>query len=316
MIIYAVNIHTGGGKVLLDELIQNSVFGQVTYAFLDKRYTPPSTQHHLKTFYSANKILGRILSELNLHKLIRYLGCEKIENVMFFGNIPPFFKPKTHSILYLQNCFLTRQVPLPKDSFKEMIRNWIESILLKALSRNVDEIWVQTEWMKDATQKYLPNSKISLHPFLPTLKPQSISVQKKYKFLYVGSLALNKRLHFFLESLKFLDDKLDHEIQIAIILDNPTEFKHTLFSEKLKKIKIETFNQLSREELTTKYCESEYFVTTSKYESFCLPIYEANSCQCNVIVPIAGYTKNLPFKVTYYDDSIVHDLGEKLFQLC
>ena len=136
MIIYTVNIHTSKGKVLLDELILNQRFGKITAAFLDARYVLPC-EVDFPVFTSRSKIWERFKSELSLHRFLKTQNLTSElarEQVLFFGNIPPFFKPRVTSLLYLQNCFLTRQVPLPKDSFKEMLRNWVESILLKFLS--------------------------------------------------------------------------------------------------------------------------------------------------------------------------------------
>lgn len=327
MIVYAVNVHTGGGKVLLDELIQKRVFGEVSYAFIDQRYQPPIGTAP-QVFYSKNKILERLLAEFKLHKLIKTFGRGAAENVIFFGNLPPFFKPKIYSILYLQNCFLTRQMPLPKDSKKEQLRNFVESLLLKCFAGRVDEIWVQTNWMKECTQKYLPKSKILVKPFLPSLPALSqlttLKTPKVYKFIFVGSLSLNKRLNFFLSSLENLDLalklnlnlnlNLKNKIQVAVVLDGAPYLQTEVVQEKFKNINIDFFNQLSREELALKYGQSECFVATSLYESLCLPIYEAHNYECKVLVPRAGYTRDLPFAATYYDTASIEDLSRQLLQ--
>jgi hypothetical protein len=168
LIIYAVNIHTGGGKILLDEILAHQALGPVTAAFLDKRYQVTKANRPFEIFYSGSKILGRLLSELKLHQFLKSHKALSQEEVLFFGNIPPFFKPRNFSILYLQNCFLTRQVPLPTDTRKEMLRNWIESVILKFFFKNVDEIWVQTPWMK--RRLIVPKPKCALKPYFPTLK--------------------------------------------------------------------------------------------------------------------------------------------------
>lgn len=306
MIIYAVNIHTGGGKILLDEIIQNKTFGNVTAAFLDERYQLPDAVD-FPIFTAKSKILGRIQSEFKLHRFLKYNPTNK-DDILFFGNIPPFFKPKARSYLYLQNCFLTRQVPLPKDSFKEKLRNWIESILLKVFSRNTDEIWVQTPWMQKLTQKYLPKALVQLKPFLPQM-PALERGPMLYDFVFVGSLALNKRLSFFLATLSQLDLKLRREIKVFIALDQALQ---NVAIPEFKSIQVECRTNVSRDELFKIYATSKAFVTTSLYESFCLPLHEAHNYHCEIIAPRAGYTEDLGFKVRLFQRESVIDLAQIL----
>lgn len=313
MVVYATNVHTGGGKVLLDELLENAPFGPISAAFFDERYKPKSTSTSRTEFYSKKSVISRLLAEFKLH---RFLKNTNSEVVLFFGNLPPFFKTKGRSILYLQNCFLTRQVPLPKDSNYLKFRLLVESWLLKLFSKNVNEIWVQTDWMLEATQQYLPAAKIVLNPFLPSFPKVHCDQTKKYKFLYVGSFSLNKRLDFFLDALFDLDQKIKKPLDICIILDFIGPIPNYFQELALKQIKLHVFNNLTRDALALKYCESELFVATSLYESFLLPMYEANFYGNKIILPVAGYSKHLTFPVVYYEIHSKEDLTAKMFSFC
>ncbi len=358
LIIYAVNIHTGGGRVLLDEVIKSDIFGPVTYLFHDARYTPPQ-QNKIVGFFSARKsLLGRFKAELNLHKLCHELSQQDPkEEILFFGNIPPFKQPLFKSKLYLQNCYLTRQIPLPSDSFKETLRCWLESILLKFFAQNVSEILVQSKWMLELTQRYLPKAKISLKPILPSFPTfKTLSLEKRpFNFLYVGSLSTNKRLSFFISALILaLDKQLDNdEIQkknILIILDNTfkennwTEFLNQLkskFAHKQTQIHLfadandflkEYSNMLQQHTHTNNviiltrvpyqtmiefYQKTQAYISTSRYESFGLPLFEAHHFNCVVIGPQTGHIECLPFFVKTFktdsEESLANILKSNLF---
>ncbi len=310
LVIYAVNIHTGGGKVLLDELLTRSPFEKITGAFLDARYPLPKTLD-FPVYISKSRLWGRLKSEFALHRFLknnsRFLAQEEI---LFFGNIPPFFKPRNPSRLYLQNCFLTRQVPLPHDSFKLLLRLWIESRLLKLFSNRVDEVWVQTKWMKSMTLNFLPQANVRIKPFLPTLPLVDLkSAKRTYDLLFVGSFAAHKRLSFFLEALKLVEEKLTQKIKVFIAMDHPpTDINLANF----KLIELELRFQISHGQLLKIYADSKVFVATSLYESFYLPLYEAHHYRCNIIAPLAGYTEDLNFKVSHFDSSKKEDLARAI----
>ncbi len=307
MIIYAVNIHTGGGRILLDTLLSKNPFEPTSAAFIDARYVPP-TGSPIEFFRIPARIWSRFKSEF---LLAEFSAKNPQEEILFFGNLPPFFKKTGRSVLYLQNCFLTRQVPLPKDSLKTFIRTWLESKIIYFFHRNVDEIWVQTEWMKMASARYLPKAKISVKPILPLLPAPNSAIQKKFDFIYVGSFMFHKRLDFFFEALKLLDNEKT-DLKVAIVLDNLEQIDFLREKNLFIHIEIQYFNNVSRETLAELYQMSYNFVATSLYESFLLPIYEADFYGCHLILPQAGYTEHLPMKFTVYPTNSVSELTNKL----
>lgn len=304
LIVYAVNVHTGGGKVLLDEVLSGRPFGNITAAFLDQRYSPPA---NLTTFKFKNSIWERLKAELKLHQ---YLKNNSAETILFFGNLPPFLKPKNHSVLYLQNCYLTRQVPLPKDSFKLMLRCWAESLILRFFSKHMNQIWVQTKWMKTISNQTFPKIPIELKPFLPEMPKSKMSASKDIDLMYVGSLAAHKRLNFLLEALNLVDQQLKNKITIKIVLDCSAPISQPNI--RFKNMDVEFLYKIDREQIYSLYARSKNFVTTSLYESYYLPLYEAHFFGCHLVAPKTGYTQDLDFPVTIYDTDSLQDLSQKL----
>lgn len=299
MIVYAVNVHTGGGKVLLDELLSGRPFGPVTALFYDKRYTlPDDLSHSISLFPVNNTIFSRLTAEFALK---RFYNNSVKTPVLFFGNLPPlFFKPFT-SILYLQNCFLLPGIPTFTDTLKASLRLQIEKFLLRTFIKNTDQIWVQTKWMANMVKKMTTHQIIEIKPFTPLLPMPQVGPIKTYDFLNVTSLSKHKNLNFFLDSLVELDTKLEMNISILVVLDNDRH--DALKLPKFEKISLSLKFGLDRQQVLEAYQISKVAVVTSLYESFCLPLHEALHFNLPVICIDRPYAQIESDRISLYSDT-------------
>lgn len=308
MIVYAVNIHTGGGKVLLDALLLDQPFGAITKVYADQRYVAPENiQNTIEIVFIKPKLFHRLFAEIKMYLDKNYFQAQ---DVLFFGNLPPLFRllfsrnKNKNFILYLQNAFLIMNFNYPKNSAKEYLRLFLEKVWLHMFSFQVDEIWVQTLWMKQKTAQALNFKKpIKAKPFLPKLPQIQWPDVRKYKFLYVGSMAKHKGLDIFLNALKNLNLRTDKKIKVCIILDSAINNIKFLENLNLNNIEIDTLTSIARMDLFKIYADSEFLVCTSSLESFYLPIYEAHHFGCQLILPSdISYSMNLPedFKTKMY----------------
>ncbi len=305
MIIYAINLHTGGGKVLLDAILTESHFAPLEALFIDERYPLPiSLPESVVVTRVRPTIWCRLMAELQLHSLIKKLNL-KNSSVLFFGNLPPFKRTSLKSFLYLQNCYLTGEVPLPKDSLKQTLRLTIEKWILRTFAKNVDEIWVQTPWMKQICEKVFPKIPAKIHLILPKF-PEVRAGEKKNKFITISSFSNHKRLSLFVDALKALDQDLKQHINVVIILDAAVD--GTFAPVNLKNITLTVKYKITRIELATLLLESETFVATSLYESLYLPLYEAAHYKLNLIAPNCGYTSQTNLEILKYPPNSLNDL--------
>lgn len=304
MIVYAVNIHTGGGKVLLDALILDQPFGPITKVYADERYRPPEQKPSIIEVIAIKpKLFSRLFAEI---KMYSDLGYNQTHEVLFFGNLPPVFRhffkinESKKFILYLQNAFLIMNFNYPKNSFKEYLRLSVEKIWLNLFKANIDEIWVQTEWMRQNTTRNLNFRKaVDVRPFLPTFPTLNPIEKKNYKFLYVGSLAKHKNLDIFLRALESLDSQSKTSLNVCIILDCSDQNKASFDKLQFKNINVDIRFSVTRTELFNIYRASEFLVCTSSLESFYLPMYEASHFGCKIILPSEiSYSDNLPKNMT------------------
>ncbi len=273
MIIYAVNISNGGGKVLLDEILTHHSTPPISCIFLDTRYSPPVSVGTSNTsiYYIKPKILDRWKAEFTLRRESLKHPDSK---VLAFGNLPPLLRLNNKTIVYLQNAFLLPKAPFPKDGLKPLLRNIYERLIWLVFQKNIDEVWVQTPWMKDAIASKFPTKLMPIIPTLPSI-PSKIELNKTIKFLCVTGIESHKNLSLLLQELLTLNQA---DLNFTLITKIPKSKKWTLGLINQCKYRWKNFvhiNDIGRDELYNAYLSSQVLINTSEMESFCLPIYEA-----------------------------------------
>jgi glycosyltransferase involved in cell wall biosynthesis len=298
MVLFAINIHTGGGKVLLDELISSEPFGPITHLFLDQRYSATNISAAIKVYRFPPKLISRLWAQFVLLKLIGAWAGNETPIILFFGNNPPLFRLRAKCILYLQNCFLLSGVPLPRDSVKVAVRNLIERYMLKIFRKNVDEIWVQTDWMVNLVRQQFNKTPVYKKPFLPRL-PIATATKKVYDIITVSSLSPHKNFNTFIDALKFLDDQLRRAITVVAVLDTSLAAGQ-LQAPQFKNISLQIESKLPRGELISMYQKCKLAAITSSYESFCLPLYEASHFGLPIVALDTPFAREISDNILFY----------------
>lgn len=309
MIISAVNVHTGGGRVLLDELLLHQRFGAVCHLFVDQRYEDKNLiLEQIPTTRVAPRVFSRLLAEFQIQKLANKLPHE---DLLFFGNLPPVFRLKNKTVLYLHNCFLFSSLPRPRDSIRSFIRCSIERIWFQLFLRNVDEVWVQIEWMRELTLKQFPNKKVILRPFVPTLPPLPPRA-KRFDFISVNAPSKHKNLSTLLDALVLLDQELEQDIEFLLVLEGPPLSNVEELRSRLHRIRLITEYQLDRQALFERYAESRVSVVTSSLESFCLPLFESSFFGLPVIALDTPFARESRVVTDFYFENKASALCQSL----
>lgn len=302
MIIYAINVHSGGGKVLLDELIEFKTFGNPEILFLDSRYVFPGgvNEESFKVFRIKPNLISRIMAEFKLRKISK----NRQGYILAFGNMPPAFRMQIKTVVYLQNAFVLPSSPLPQDSIKVKARCMFEKIWFKLFKKNVDEFWVQTKWMRDSMCNSVKQSTIVL-PFLPHF-PVFDNKNKSIDFLTVTSSQRHKNLINFLKGA--IESRL-RNVKFVIVTDSTNSKIDQLINQmKINGQDVRIYTKASRRETLSLMNSSRYVVITSTIESFCLPLHEALHYNANIISGnfsfILEYTKP-SFTINPLDSSTI-----------
>src|SRR3990167_3059939 len=113
IIIYASNIHMGGGKVLLEALLK--VLKSPCVLFSDARLKlKEALPENVQNIAVKASILSRFVYELELRK--RATGAKR---VLCFGNLPPLFSLAVKTDLFFQNTILFKKnsnLPFPLNT--------------------------------------------------------------------------------------------------------------------------------------------------------------------------------------------------------
>lgn len=300
MIVFAVNVHVGGGRVLLDELLVNKPFGPITCLFCDRRYHPPSgVEKAIQIFPIQPTIWGRLRAEFTLRRL-----AKRSPNtlVLFFGNLPPMFRIPNQTVLYLQNYFLVRAPRFFDLSIKANMRLAAERIWLRLFLPHISEVWVQSGWFRELVVSSFPRvNKVEVRPFLPKFKKVELKALKDRKFdvISVTGLAKYKGLHDLVAGLEVLDGKLNRNLRVLIILA-PFERSKQLEEKQFSRIHLEVKNDVAREEMFRLYGESRICVVTSENETFCLPLFEAHQHGAKILANDRPYARSADFVTDFY----------------
>lgn len=284
MIVHAVSIHSGGGKVLLDQLLQEKTFGSISILICDERYVLPAGSDRSFIVYKVRpNLLERWKSEILLKKLS---NANSGMTVLCFSNLPPAFKLKNKVVLYLQNALLLPGVPPYTSSPKVALRLVYEKLWSQLFWKNINEVWVQTEWMKKALEK--SGRLVLVKPFLPSFPQLSTDIDKKYDFVTISGTAYHKRLLHLLKAWSFFAETTMPSLLVV------TDGSNGEIEEYFNKLKghVSVKVNASRDEIFKCYEESRNLIVTSMIESYCLPIYEAAHFKLKIYAPEENYVKD------------------------
>lgn len=303
MIIHAVSIHSGGGKVLLDQIltVNNIDRDKISTLICDERYELPT---NVPSGLQIYRVKPNLLSRWNAEFLLRATALKNpSETILCFSNLPPAFKLPNKVILFLQNALLLPGIPLYVDSLKTKLRIMYEKLWLKVFKKNLNEIWVQTLWMKN-TLEQKTSLTIKIKPIVLDL-PSPVIRTKKYDYIAVTGSTPHKRLY----ELLLAWESMPNPPSLLVITDRPSD-KIKAQIEKVKNVNF--IFDATRSDIYKYYEESKCLLITSKIESYCLPIYEALHFGLRVIAPDEGYTLEVINKIETIKDFSVSNLIKKI----
>lgn len=290
-IIYAPNVHQGGGKTLLLPLLSNLENRDDTLFVLDKRLTLPDDwkpEGELMTVKPS--IFSRLFMELCL-----WMKIKPESQLLCMGNLPPLFAWNGKVTVFVQNYYLVNKESLEGFSFFIRSRIRFERLWLRLLAPNVNRFIVQTETMAMLLKKTLHRTAEVL-PFVDltpvnTTRTKANLAEKEFDFIYVASGEPHKNHEQLLLAWINLA-KLNYFPRLCLTVDKhyfPTLCEWIDACVKQHHLKIEIVNNLSQQEVQMWYRKSKVLIYPSKFESFGLPLIEAVSMGLPVLASDLSY---------------------------
>lgn len=299
LIVHATNIHTGGGKSLLSALLQVSIIDLPVVAILDSRMPlPEGVPENIEIHFTSPSIWQRLKAEWWLAQ-----NVQSQDTVLCFGNLPPLFSLRGHTVVFVQNRYLIDGVTLNGFPFSVRLRLALERLWLSGKMTNADEFIVQTPTMKRLLEiKTRGRVPVRVLPFVSDPKGYARSVlqskvqkENDFDFVYVASGEPHKNHRRLVEAWCLLAGEglfpslcltLD-EAQFAGLCQE-VEAMHQQYG-----LKVENAGGLSHQDVLSLYKRAGAAIYPSTFESFGLPLIEARQAGMPVLASELDYVRDV-----------------------
>ena len=296
ILIDALYINDGGGKILLDYLITElEKSGKEVLYLLDKRVEKSVPQ----LTFTKNSV---VFSEASLLKRYHFYNTNKnrFHSALCFGNLPPNIKLGAKVYTYFhQPLFLN----VPENiGFISRLKYSLKVAILKIFKKNTDYWLVQSiEIQNKLSEKYnIKLEDIKVLPFYPELQ-KSASVIIKNSYLYISNATPHKNHERLINAFcNFFNVHKTGEL-ILTVAEHYKEVINLINEKKAQNYPIKNIGFIKREKLAKIYSEAEFLIFPSLAESFGLGLVEAIDAGCKVI------GADLPYTFAVCEPSLVFD---------
>ena len=301
LIIQASNISQGGGKSLLNALLEGISSSVEILLLVDSRMQLPNIiAKNLILMPVYPSALQRLRAQWWLFRNVRHT-----DTILFFGNIPPLFKLRGRSSVFIQNRYLVEKYNLEGFSHKTRLRLIFERARLKFTASNADEFIVQSPSMKAAlvSSGCVGNQAIYIRPFvsisdgykrLGSLK-ENRNDAKKYDFIYVASGEPHKNHLRLIEAWCLLaDQNLYPSLCLTLDISESVDLWTRIVEKKLTySLDLENVGIVPHSQILLLYNESKALIFPSLIESFGLPLVEARQTGLPIVASELDYVRDL-----------------------
>lgn len=297
--IHATNIHQGGGRSLLWSIIESLPISGLTVLILDSRMPlpngiPGSTQ----IIKISPSILNRVRAE---RWLARHVQPQDV--VLCFGSLPPLFKLRGYSVVFMQNRYLIDDIKLNEFPLKVRLRLTMERLWLSSHMSNACEFVVQTPTMKKLLEiKTRGRMPVRTLPFVADPSGYAGSVTKpkvqeesNYDFVYVASGEPHKNHRRLIEAWCLLAEEGLFP-SLCLTLDEayfPSLCNWLAKMCKQRGINVVNMGNLSHSDVLVIYKKAGALIYPSTLESFGLPLIEARQARLPVLASELDYVRDV-----------------------
>ena len=283
-IIYATNVHQGGGKVLLLPILEALKNKKNTVFILDQRLKFPNSLILKGRILRVSPTLtSRFFLEFQLLRLIT-----EETRILCMGNLPPLLAEPKQVVVYLQNRYLIENLSLSSFSLLVRIRINLERFWLKSKAHRVNHFIVQTNSMSKLLQlKLWRVPGIVPYIVLPKVEKNksNLALKNRYDYVYIATGAPHKNHRYLIEAWIIMAKRgFFPTLCLTIGKDNEPELFRWIDARRQKyDLKIEMVGELKHSEVQNLYNISSTLVYPSIVESLGLPLLEAVASGISII---------------------------------
>lgn len=287
LIIHAPNVHRGGGRTLLQAILQATAVGSPCMLIADHRLGGDIPSHVAVERFSAT-MSGRLAAERRLHAMA---GAADL--VLCMGNLPPLLDCAARTAVFLQNRYLVEAAPLVGFPLQARLRIAIERFWLKTRLRPHTKLIVQTRSMQDAVQRHL-GAEAQVMPFIGETTPVAAAAHQADlpRFLYPASAEPHKN-HGLLLAAWHLLDKWGIRSELHLTVEPGSPVARSIHLARDAGLAIVNHGPLEPEALQALYGRCSALVFPSRLESFGLPLLEARRAGLAIVAAELDYVRDV-----------------------
>ena len=268
-------------------------------ALLDTRMkTPENMPERMQIRRIQPTVIQRLKAEWWLARNVK-----KEDVVLCFGNLPPLFRLKGHTLVFLQNKYLVDRVGLAGFPVKTRLRISAERLWFFLKSKHANEFIVQTPSMKAILVSRLKtNVPVHILPFVRNVDGYTRAATKKesdkntrYDFLYVASGDPHKNHRRLVEAWCLLASEGLFPSLCLTISEKDSADLCLWINEKKKQhgLRLENLGVLTHEQMKQLYSQVRALIYPSTFEAFGLPLIEARQAGLAVLAAEMDYVRDL-----------------------
>lgn len=301
VVIYAPNVHTGGGYVLLKALLHSFDSPLPLILFLDDRVELDYPLPRLSTHFRVKPTLfGRISAGIKLKTI-----CSEDDLILCFNGLPPALPASGRIVVFLQNRLYLSSV-LPKSlSIKTAIRLRYERFMSRALQYKVSEYIVQTPTMaRELIARYRTSCSVRILPFAESDIASNFNSVKapSWDFIYVADGVAHKNHLLLLEAWRILaNEGIRPSLALTLGTRDRDLINHIKIIQDSNNLHVANLGHLDHNKLMCMYRECRALIFPSTSESFGLPLIEATACNLPIIAGELDFVRDVCRPVQTFD---------------
>lgn len=286
LLVDALYIHNGGGRVLLDYLISELEKQNIDcFYLLDSRinYDNFKIKNTNIIVYTKASIWNRYLFYKKNKKRFTTIFC--------LGNLPPNIRLNAKVVTYFHSQLYISASE--ENSIVDAFKYELKRIVLRLFSKNTDFWFLQTASIATAfREKFkVENEKIKLMPFYRLFEKKTNSLERiNNTYLYVSNATVHKNHLRLLDAFCLFYDKYKIGSLVLTVSKEYEKITQLITQKKEEGYPIVNVGFIDRDNLMDLYLQSQYLIFPSLSESFGLGIVEGVNCGCKIIAADLPYT--------------------------
>jgi glycosyltransferase involved in cell wall biosynthesis len=301
IVIFAPNVRTGGGLVLLRALLEADWPVAERVAYLDERARDslPGAHHAFRIEWVAPGIFSRLRAE---RRLARRSRME--DETLCFHNLPPLLPVRGEVSCYLQNAYVIGDLAATLLQGKARVRTILERLIARRLRHRCSRFIVQTPTMRDKVAKWLGDRMrpVDVLPIAPKLDVTGQPVGNalggcrftRPDFVYVSDGQPHKNHRRLFAAWKLLARSGEYP---SLVLTLNTERDSALRAEvhelAEEGLAIEDVGTIPRGAVRQLFRRSGALIFPSTGESFGNPLFEASYLGLPILAPELDYVRDV-----------------------